>query len=269
MACSRVCTTSLQLVFLLSRNAIPGRFGIRRRLLTRPLPGSPPLRTPQKEGPTAAWRPASAAGRRWACAQWPWVSLGSSAAMPSQDLACPPACGPTYAQAMQPSDQNQTFKAPINQIQICPQLQQPLVSLQSGHFLIAGLAPDPFSPADGGQGGTRLSVEPTHTKGLYKVEGAARRWGQTTRPPLTGARAQRGAGGRTRPQLSSRNQDPQCRPGSRREAVTTRVPGGPPGDTSAATAPRRWWQWSAQRQAPPGLLLWDSQPCRPQARGDS
>lgn len=40
--------------------------------------------------------------------------------------------GLTYARAMQPSDQNQTFKAPINEIQTRPQARQPLASLPSG-----------------------------------------------------------------------------------------------------------------------------------------
>lgn len=166
--------------------------------------------------------------------------------------------GPTYAQAMQPSDQNQTFKAPINQIQICPQLQQPLVSLQSGHLLLGWhltlLSSRWRTGRTRAQRGTHPHQGPEQGGGSSPAG-----WAQTTRPPDWG-QSPAGPVGEDASQLSSKNQDPQCRPGSRREQCIHWVPGGPRGHTWPPTAPETLVAVVCTEAGSPGLLLWDSSP---------
>ena len=106
--------------------------------------------------------------------------------------------GLTYARAMQPSDQNQTFKAPINEIQTCPQARQPLVSLPSGDLSL----------------GWHLTLLSSRRR-TGRHQGSA--WNLGPRIP----------GEVVQPELSLKNQDPQCESRSRRKGVTTRVPRGP------------------------------------------
>ena len=136
LACSRVCTTSSSLCSSSAGMQYLGGLESGRRLLTRPLPREPALRTPPERGAHSCLETGLSCRKGGGHVPSGPGSLWAALPLMPRDEHAHLHAGPTYAQAMQPSDQNQTFKAPINQIQTCPQLQQPLVSLQSGHLLL-------------------------------------------------------------------------------------------------------------------------------------
>lgn len=267
MACSRVCTTSSSLFSSSAGMQYLGGLESSRGCDKVSPQGSRPLCSPKERGPQQPGNWPRLQEGRWARAQVaPGLSgqlchLRPMAKLQPLQATSTPTCmwiRPT-PEPSSPQTKIRRLKALINQIQTCPQTQQPLVSLPSGDLLLGwhltGLSSRWRTGRDQGSACVGRREQP-------------HRWGLDGTAPLTGAKEPGRRWEETRPELTRRARTLSASQG-RAQGMATRVPGGPAGTHPSPMLSGRWWQRSAHRQAPPDPPLWDSKPCCPWARVDT